>query len=147
MNLNLQEGNPFLGGPTEFPKLTFELVSSSAGAVSAIGTTVPIGSRRLIIAASIQHDDAVSRFPFFYIQDSRTGAPFVVIADQRVGGGAALPLGAAAAFPLPRKLIIPENWRLIGETDAIGAGNIVSMRVGFYEIRREDRFPLELLTE
>lgn len=118
----------------ELGVLIYEQFTSAAGGVSGASSRTDPGHKRLVIAASLSHDDVTDRHIFWYIQDTRTGAPFVALQHTRDGGGAAIP--AARHYGLHRQIVLPEFWRLVGETDGLVVTGTVTLRLAYYDIFR-----------
>lgn len=118
----------------------YETVTSAAGGASAITSTVAAGRVRVVTEASLTHDDATDRHLLFYKSHAVSGV-FIGLLATRQGGGAAMP--ASRHFCIPRHTIIHEGWRLVGEADAIGVANTVTIRVEQFEISLEElrQFP------
>lgn len=112
--------------------LIFEQNVSAPGVASAASSRTDPGHSRLYAVASVSHNDPVDRHMIFYIQDTRSGAPFVVLRSTREGGQAAV--AANLHFALHRPIVVPEFWRLVAEPEAIAAGQVTTLRMGFYDV-------------
>lgn len=114
-------------------RLSTSLTAGAAGNPAVNGPQPGDGQLHWIIAAQLSHDDPTDREVRFALEEVLSGRLGTLLTQV------AVPAGVEVA--LPRSLVVPSRFRLVGRADALTAGDILTLVIFFATVREAESFP------
>lgn len=107
-------------------QVRFDSVNGAVGVTVVNGTTVPDDHYFWVHGGTASHDDATDRRMELRLRDPAVPNNIIVAQIFLAAAGQAVVLG--------RSLLVPPGWHIQASVGALGAGNVLSLRLAFLDL-------------